>query len=279
MQLIADSGSTKVDWRAILEDGSIKSIHTEGINPVFQTMDHIVNIFKLKLYPELNSGVKEVFFYGAGVLSSDFSKVLSDAFKQVFPNSVCYAASDVLAAARALCGHNPGIACILGTGSNTCFYNGKDIIKNVKAGGFILGDEASGGVLGKKLISDFIKGLLPKDIEREFLIRYQLDYPKVVDMVYKQPLPSRFLASFSPFLNEFKSHPHIYNLLRSSFEEFITRNIYQYDYKNYEINLVGSIAYYYQDILKEVAADHGVKIGKILKSPIDGLIDFHKEII
>lgn len=276
MRLIADSGSTKVDWRAILEDGTVKSISTEGINPVFQTKDYIVDIFKTKLLPELGPNVKEIFFYGAGILSAELSQTLSDAFREVFPQSVCYAASDILAAARALCGREAGIACILGTGGNTSFYDGNEIVKGVKAGGFILGDEASGGVLGKKLVSDFIKGLLPKEIEEEFVKRYDLDYPKIVAKVYKEPLPSRFLASFSPFINEFRAHPHIDNLLRTSFDEFITRNIYQYDYKNYSVNLVGSVAYYYQDILKEVAEKRGVTIGKILKTPIEGLIEYHK---
>ncbi len=276
MQLIADSGSTKVDWRAIMDDGSVKSIYTEGINPVFQTKEYIVNIFKTHLLPELGPDVKEIFFYGAGVLSPELSQTLSEAFKEVFPQSVCYAASDILAAARALCGHQPGIACILGTGGNTSFYDGKEITKGVKAGGFILGDEASGGVLGKKLVADFIKGLLPKEIEEEFVKRYDLDYPKIVAKVYKEPLPSRFLASFSPFINEFRNHPHIDNLLRTSFKEFFTRNIYQYDYKNYSVNLVGSIAHYYEDIIKEVAAECGVTIGRIIKSPIDGLVEYHK---
>ena len=226
--------------------------------------------------PELGPDVKEIFFYGAGILSDELSQTLADAFKEVFPDSVCYAASDILAAARALCGREAGIACILGTGGNTSFYDGNEIVKGVKAGGFILGDEASGGVLGRKLVADFIKGLLPKEIEEEFVKRYDLDYPKIVAKVYKEPLPSRFLASFSPFINEFKSHPHIDALIRTSFDEFFTRNIYQYDYKNYSVNLVGSVAYYYQDILKEVAETRGVKIGKILKTPIEGLIEYHK---
>jgi N-acetylglucosamine kinase-like BadF-type ATPase len=276
MQLIADSGSTKVDWRAIKEDGSVVEISTEGINPVFQTREQILDIFNTKLVPVLGNGVKQIFFYGAGVVSPEICGALSGYFKEVFPESECYAASDVLAAARALCGHKPGIACILGTGSNSCMYDGKDIVKNVRAGGFILGDEASGGYLGKRLISDFIKGLLPKEIEDVFVERYGLDYMAIVQKVYKESLPSRFLASFSPFINEFRSHPHIDNLLRTSFDEFFTRNIYHYDYKNYEVNLVGSVAFYYQDILKEVAATRGVKIGKILKTPIDGLIEFHK---
>ncbi len=277
MQLIADSGSTKVDWRAIKEDGSVVEISTEGINPVFQTREQILDIFNTKLVPVLGNGVKQIFFYGAGVVSPEICGALSGYFKEVFPESECYAASDVLAAARALCGHKPGIACILGTGSNSCMYDGKDIVKNVRAGGFILGDEASGGYLGKRLISDFIKGLLPKEIEDVFVERYGLDYMAIVQKVYKESLPSRFLASFSPFLNEFKEHPYIHNLLRSSFDEFFKRNIVHYDYQNNDVNFVGSIAYYYRPIIEESAAAQGMKVGKIIKSPIDGLVEYHKE--
>ncbi len=275
MLLIADSGSTKVDWRAITNDGKIVSIKTEGINPVFVSKEYIIDVLKSKLLPELGAGVKEVYFYGAGVLSDDVAVILNDAFKAVFPESNCFSASDILAAARALCGHNEGIACILGTGSNTCFYDGKDVVKNVRAGGFILGDDASGGVLGKKLVSDYIKGVLPKEIEEEIDKRYELDYMKIVDKVYKQPMPSKFLASFSPFINEFRAHPHMDNLLRTSFQEFFSRNIAHYDYKTYEVNLVGSVAYHYQDILKEEAQKFGAKIGKIVQSPIDGLAEYH----
>ena len=159
------------------------------------------------------------------------------------------------------------------------FYDGEEIVNNVRAGGFILGDEASGGVLGKKLMADFIKGLLPKEIEEEFVKRYDLDYMKIVQKVYREPLPSKWLASFSPFISEFRDNPHINNLIRTSFDEFFKRNIVHYDYKNYPVNLVGSIAHYYEDILKDVAAQNGATIGKIIKSPIDGLVEYHTNAI
>ena len=279
MQLIADSGSTKVDWRAIKDDGSIVEISTEGINPVFITPEEIVKILSQKLLPVIGPGVKNVYFYGAGVVSPQLIATLSESFKKVFPESETFAASDVLAAARALCGHNPGIACIMGTGSNSCFYNGENIAKNVRAGGFILGDEASGGVLGKKLISDFIKGLLPAHIQAEFDKRYDLDYMKVVEKVYKQPMPSRFLASFAPFINEFIADPYMENLVNTSFDEFFKRNISQYDYKNHTVNFVGSIAYYFKDKLVAAAERNGMKVGRVLKTPIEGLVEYHKGII
>ena len=279
MQLIADSGSTKVDWRAIKDDGSIVEISTEGINPVFITPEEIVKILSQKLLPVIGPGVKNVYFYGAGVVSPQLIAILSESFKKVFPESETFAASDVLAAARALCGHNPGIACIMGTGSNSCFYDGENIAKNVRAGGFILGDEASGGVLGKKLISDFIKGLLPAHIQAEFDKRYDLDYMKVVEKVYKQPMPSRFLASFAPFINEFIADPYMENLVNTSFDEFFKRNISQYDYKNHTVNFVGSIAYYFKDKLVAAAEKNGMKVGRVLKTPIEGLVEYHKGII
>ena len=279
MQLIADSGSTKVDWRAIKDDGSIVEISTEGINPVFITPEEIVKILSQKLLPVIGPGVKNVYFYGAGVVSPQLIAILSESFKKVFPESETFAASDVLAAARALCGHNPGIACIMGTGSNSCFYDGENIAKNVRAGGFILGDEASGGVLGKKLISDFIKGLLPAHIQAEFDKRYDLDYMKVVEKVYKQPMPSRFLASFAPFINEFIADPYMENLVNTSFDEFFKRNISQYDYKNHTVNFVGSIAFYFKDKLIAAAERNGMKVGRVLKTPIEGLVEYHKGII
>ena len=279
MQLIADSGSTKVDWRAIKDDGSIVEISTEVINPVFITPEEIVKILSQKLLPVIGPGVKNVYFYGAGVVSPQLIATLSESFKKVFPESETFAASDVLAAARALCGHNPGIACIMGTGSNSCFYDGENIAKNVRAGGFILGDEASGGVLGKKLISDFIKGLLPAHIQAEFDKRYDLDYMKVVEKVYKQPMPSRFLASFAPFINEFIADPYMENLVNTSFDEFFKRNISQYDYKNHTVNFVGSIAFYFKDKLVAAAERNGMKVGRVLKTPIEGLVEYHKGII
>lgn len=278
MQLIADSGSTKVAWRAILNDGSVKEIETEGINPVFMEDADIEKILNDKLVPVIGTAVDEVYFYGAGVVGGEPSAKLERCFSKVFPGSKCEAVSDVLAAARALCGHKAGIACILGTGSNSCFYDGEGIEKNVRAGGFILGDEASGAYLGKRLLSDFIKGLLPEAIEKEFVKRYNLDYMGIVVKVYREQLPSRFLASFSPFINEFRNHPHMANLLKSSFEEFLKRNIIHYDYKKYPVNFVGSIAYYYKDILEKAVNAAGMRMGVVLKGPIDGLVEYHKNV-
>ncbi|MFA6770237.1 MAG: ATPase [Bacteroidales bacterium] len=280
MRLIADSGSTKVDWRVVYDDGSVKKLVTAGVNPFFQTKEEIVHEFRHHLLPDIGVGVsvKEIHFYGAGVSTPDQVKTLQSCFSEVFPKAITNAYTDLLAAARALCKNKPGIVGILGTGANSCFYDGRDIVDNVPACGFILGDEGSGAVLGKKLVSDYFKRQLPKDLNTLFNKEFNLTYGGVVERVYKQPFPNRYLATFSLFLNENKSHPYVDNLLRVSFEEFFTRNIMQYDYKKHSLNLVGSIAFYYKEILTEMAEKMGVKMGIIIKSPIDALAEYHKSI-
>ena len=278
MRLIADSGSTKVDWRAIHSDGSVQEITTAGINPFFQSEEQIIYELQQHLLPDISATVTEIHFYGAGVASPEKIQVLKDCFTAVFPKAASNAYSDLLAAARALCGKEAGIAGILGTGANSCFYDGSDIADNVPACGYILGDEGSGAVLGKKFISDYLKRQLPADLRASFDQKYGLNYGSVIERVYRQPFPNRYLATFSVFLNENRDNPHIHKLLTSSFEEFFTRNIIQYDYKKYKVNLVGSVAFYYEDIITEVAKKLGIKIGTILKSPIIGLVDYHKSI-
>ena len=278
MRLIADSGSTKVDWRAIHSDGSVQEITTAGINPFFQTEEQIVYELQQHLLPEVSAQVNEIHFYGAGVSSPEKVQVLQNCFRKVFPKARTSAYTDLLAAARALCGTKPGIAGILGTGANSCFYDGKDIADNVPACGFILGDEGSGAVLGKKFISDYLKRQLPEDLNTLFDQKYNLTYSSVIERVYRQPFPNRYLSTFSVFLNENKNHPYVNKFLKESFKEYFTRNIMQYDYKKYPVNLVGSVAFHYQDLLKEVAKELGIKIDKIIQSPIDGLAEYHKSL-
>jgi len=278
MRLIADSGSTKVDWRAIHSDGSVQEITTAGINPFFQTEEQIVYELQQHLLPDISAPVNEIHFYGAGVSSPEKVLVLQNCFRKVFPKARTSAYSDLLAAARALCGSKPGIAGILGTGANSCFYDGNEIVDNVPACGFILGDEGSGAVLGKKFVSDYLKRQLPADLNTLFDQKYNLSYATVVERVYRQPFPNRYLATFSVFLNQNQNHPYVAKLLRDSFEEFFTRNIMQYEFKRYPVNLVGSVAFHYQDILKEVGQKLGLKIGTIIQSPIDGLAEYHKSI-
>ncbi len=275
MRLIADSGSTKVDWRILGDNGSLFEITTAGINPFFQSEEQICKELETSLKTVITEKIDEVHFYGAGV-SGDKGELLKNCFKKIFPKSSAFAYTDLLAAARALCGRKPGIAAILGTGSNSCFYDGEKIADNVPACGFILGDEGSGAVLGKKFISDFLKREIPEDLNFMFAEKYQLDYNSVIERVYRQPFPNRFLSTFSLFLYGNITHPYVNSLLRNSFGEFITRNILKYDFRQFPLNMVGSVAFYYREIITDVAAGYGVKIGTVLKSPIDGLVKFHR---
>ena len=276
MIVIADAGSTKVDWRALSDNGAVKGITTPGINPVFLTEDEIFASFSEKLSTLPAEEVCEVWYYGAGVVSDETKAAICGALKRVFPAAECHADSDLMAAARALCGHEPGIACILGTGSNSCFYDGTSIADNVRAGGFILGDEASGAWFGKQLLSDFIKGLLPRNLSSELVRRFHIDYPTVVQKVYREPLPNRYLASYLPFIREYANHPYCRNLLRRGFDEFLSRNVAQYDYRRYPVNFTGSVAWIFRDHLEYCLKSLGMRPGTIIKSPADLLANYHK---
>lgn len=275
--IIADSGATKVDWRLITGSGEVKCLSSAGLSPVYMSEDEIFSEIKEHISPSVEGPVKEIYFYGAGVVGSDSINKLTRCFNRLFSGAAVFVESDMLAAARALCGRQSGIVCILGTGSNSCFYDGESIVRNVKAGGFILGDEASGAYFGKRLISDFIKGLLPDNIESEFKKRYNLDYPSIVQKVYKEEQPSRFLASFAPFILEFKDDPHINGIIRSGFEEFLNRNAAQYEYRLYKVNFTGSIAYHFRDILETAVQNCNMKMGTVIPSPIEGLVAFHQQ--
>ena len=182
MRLIADSGSTKVDWRAVHRDGTVQEVTTSGINPYFQSEEQIYYELENHLLTEISASVSEIHFYGAGV-SGDKVQTLKNCFRKVFPKAASFAYTDLLAAARALCGHKPGIAAILGTGANSCFYDGREIADNVPACGFILGDEGSGAVLGKKFISDYLKRQLPEDLRTIFDQKYNLNYNAIIERV------------------------------------------------------------------------------------------------
>ncbi len=276
MILIADAGSTKTSWCAINKNSEKTILQTKGINPYLQTNEDIESLLQKELLPFLsNENIEQLFFYGAGCNFDEVKVNLQEIFSDILGSKNIEIESDLLAAARSLLQNEVGIACIIGTGSNSCFYDGKQNVNNVSPLGYILGDEGSGAVLGKHLISDFLKKQMPKEIYSSFKEKYQLSTAEVLNKVYKQPFPNRYLASFAPFLLEHIAGPYAYNLVFDNFLSFFERNLTHYDYKNYETNFVGSIAFHFRDVLEVASYDFGLNLGKITSSPLEGLIDFH----
>ncbi|BDW74615.1 hypothetical protein [Bacteroides finegoldii] len=278
MMLIADSGSTKTDWCVILDNTPIKRIGTKGLNPFFQSEEEIQQELTHSLLPQLPEGtIDSVYFYGAGCTpekAPTLRRAIADSLP-VVGNIKAY--SDMLAAARGLCGREAGITCILGTGSNSCFYDGKEIVNHISPLGFILGDEGSGAVLGKLLVGDILKNQLSPAIKEVFLKQFDLTVPEIIDRVYRQPFPNRFLASLSPFIAQHLEEPGIRQLVLGSFIAFLRRNVMQYDYTQYPAHFIGSVAHCYKEILQEAAQETGIRIGKILQSPMEGLIQYHSD--
>jgi N-acetylglucosamine kinase-like BadF-type ATPase len=274
MTIIADSGSTKVDFRVVDDSGKVHRTACGGLNPVYVSSQAIQDALKEQVLPISGRKVDAIYFYGAGVIGETADKVRS-AFTEVFDYDLIYVESDMLGAARALFGDRPGIACILGTGSNSCFYDGRRIVHNVRSGGFILGDEAGGADLGKRLLKAYIKGLMPSSLEKDFEERYHLDYAAIVSRVYREPEPGKFLGSFSPFLEDHLDDPFIVNLIAGAFDDFIRVNLMQYDYGHLEVSFIGSVASVYRDILARCLDDAGLQLGTIMRSPIDALVEYH----
>lgn len=278
MKLVADCGSTKIDW-CLLNDSKVeKQVFTMGMNAVMLTEEEIRERIADELLPEFEGyPVEEVYFYGAGCISPEVCGNVANAIRTNFPDATTVEVhTDLLAAARALFGHEAGIACILGTGSNSCYYDGKEIVDNVSPLGYILGDEGSGAVLGKIFLGDVLKNQLPADLRDKFLEQYSLDRLTIIRRVYKEPQGNRFLASVTPFLLENIHRDEIHALVLNAFKAFFIRNITQYaGYKDLDVNFVGSIAHYYLPVLKEAARECGCRIGKVIKSPMEGLIVFH----
>ena len=280
MILIVDCGSTKTHW-CLLNNNTVQNEYfTVGMNAVLLTAPEMEEIVRRELLPQMDTlaeAVEEVYFYGAGCLGDEICGNVAAALGAVFTQARRIEAdTDLLGAARALCGREPGIACILGTGSNSCYYDGERIADNVSPLGYILGDEGSGAVLGKILVGDVLKRQLPDDLCEKFLSQFGLDRLGIIRRVYKEPAANRFLASTSPFLLANIDRPEIHDLVVNAFKAFFRRNIANYACAGkYPVSFIGSIACYYEPQLREAAAPFGYTIGNIVKSPMPGLIAFH----
>lgn len=277
MILIADSGSTKTDWCLCNEGAPILAVQTQGINPYHQTEEAIEQVLAEELLPQLTQQPASlcVIFYGAGCANDTACGRVKEAIQKVLVTDDIIIHSDLLGAARALCGHEEGIACVLGTGSNSCLFDGKDIIANVPPLGYILGDEGSSAVLGRRLVGDCLKNQLPEAVRNEFLAEYNLTQETILEKVYRQPLANRFLASLTPFLSKHREVPEVHTLLVESFVDFFVRNVKQYRRPWLPIHFVGSIANAFNAELKEAAESLGMELGCILKSPMEGLVKYH----
>jgi glucosamine kinase len=277
MILLADSGGSKIDWRLLKKDGTIGQANGPGFNPYYQPIDDLKKSIKDILLPMVDESVNKIFFYGAGVSSVKNQLTIKSAFLEYFPESKIEIGWDLLAAARALCGHEPGIACIMGTGSNSCLYDGKEIIGNVANLGWILADEGSGANIGRKFLVNYLRGKMPAEISKQFQARFPLSREEFLEKVYQQEKPSAFLASFTRFIFQHLKDPYCYQLIYDSFAEFYENNVMQYDnYKNLKVHFTGSISFYFSDVLRQVANDKGITVKNILEGPIAGLTLFHQ---
>jgi len=276
MLLVADSGSSKADWILTLSDTETIPFRTSGINPFFLSEKDIIKIFQNT--PEIQpytDQVKEIYFFGAGCSSPDRREHISNALSKIFKNAFVSVDIDIIASIYATAGNSKGICCIIGTGSNITYFDGSKIHESKHGLGYILGDEGSGTWLGKQLITSFLYGKMPEDLADSFSKNYKIDKESIIKHVYQEPAPNFYLASFSPFLSEHIDHPFIIDTLKKGFNEFIETNIKSYpDYRDQTCHFVGSIAYHFSDILKDLCIANEIKVGKILKHPIEELSRF-----
>lgn len=277
MIAIADSGSSKTDWRVITSNGQISQATCAGINPYQHNYETILSELK-SVAQQIGEGVSGVYFYGAGCSTEENIDKVRQAISNSFHAAYVEVNHDLIAAARSLCGEEKGIACILGTGVNSCLFDGKEIVDNVNALGYIIADEGSGAYLGKRLIADYFRRNMPDSISNKIDKRFALTKAEVLKQVYHESAGSKYLASFSKFIFQNIKEPYMYRLVYESFSEFFERNILKYEkHQNYKTHFTGSVAFYYSDILRQVANDKGVVVRNIIESPIAGLTLFHQK--
>ncbi len=279
MILIADGGSTKTHWCAISKDFNSREFFSEGYNPYFVNGDYIERSLKSSIPADLlTDRVEKLYFYGAGVHNRQKALVLEKAFGKVFCSADFFIANDLLAVCRALLGDQTGFAAILGTGTNTCIYDGQNITHQISSAAYILGDEGSGCHIGKKLLTDYLRGYLPAAVKTAFDTKYQLSADEIRNRIYSQALANRFCASFSQFVCEQIDNEYMLNIVRSSFDEFFRQLVSRYpDYRSYRFNSVGSVGFYFKETLVQTAGKYGMEAGTIVKSPVPGLLKYHKK--
>jgi N-acetylglucosamine kinase-like BadF-type ATPase len=275
--LIADSGSTKTEW-CFLSEGRKKIIETQGASPYFLNEQQLIDMMQRELIPGLKSRTPEkVFFYGTGCAAAANRAMVKRAIRKIFPQAGIEVEHDLTGAARSLCGKNRGVVAILGTGSNSGYYNGKKIVRNSPGLGYVLGDEGSGAYLGKKVLQYFLYKTFDKELRENFNKKYQLDAAEILDAIYKRPLPNRYIAAFTMFLSEHRGHYMIENIIEDGLWDFFLVHLSHYpESVRTPIYFTGSVAFAFQDILKELCKTFGWRAGKFSAKPMEGLIAYHK---
>ncbi|MFA8300257.1 MAG: hypothetical protein ACEPOV_08860 [Hyphomicrobiales bacterium] len=278
MILIADSGSTKTDWVVLHKNKPLEHFYTDGFNPYYFGSDRFLEILEKQLLtqmPELH--ISSVHFYGSGCSIPENKETISLPLRKAFPNAHIEVWHDLLGACHALLGHKRGIACILGTGSNSCLYDGQDVIENVPSLGYLYGDEGGGIYIGKRFLRDYMTGYLPVEISKAFEDEYHLTIKDILKESYNNPSPNKFLARFPKFVNKYIENEYLHRLVASCFEEFFEEQVKRYtEYKDVTVNFVGSIAFFFEDILKEVAVKEGITVDVIHQKPMSGLIKYYE---
>ena len=277
MRLIADSGSTKTRWHLVDCHQNDKVCTTGGINPFQIGLDEITYLLEAD-FTLARTGITNIWFYGAGCAYPDKNRIVEDALSKFFGAREIHVNSDLLAAARSLCGNSPGIACILGTGSNSCYYNGREIVHNVPPLGYVLGDNGSGNAIGRKLLSEVLTNRLPEEIRAIFFDTYPVAAGEILDNVYRKPFPNRYLAQFARFVAANINYPEMQELASNCFREFFNRNLMQYEaVKQLPVHFTGSVAFHFGEIIKTIADEFGLAVGSIVQEPMQGLVKYHLE--
>ena len=278
VKLIADSGSTKTEW-CLLKNNKTKLFTSQGMSPYFVNADEADVIIKSEVLPFLkNREIDEIYFYGTGCKNPANIKMFEKVFHKIFPQSKVKIDNDLSGAAKALCGNEKGIACILGTGSNSCYYNGKRIAKNSPGLGFILGDEGSGAYLGKKVIQHFLYRIFDDELRAKFIARFVTNDSEILEAIYQKPLPNRYLASFAIFLAENRGHYMIENIIEDGLNDFFFTHVITYrESQSLRVHFTGGIAFGFKDVVEQLCDGYGLQKGTILKSPMEGLVKYHGE--
>lgn len=276
VKLIADSGATKTEW-CLLEGTKKRNLLTAGISPYFLSAPEIISLLQQELLPRLKkANIQEIFYYGTGCANPSNAKIVRKALGALFPEAKIEVTHDLMGAARALCGREKGIACILGTGSNSCFYNGKKIIKNSPGLGYVLGDEGSGAYLGKKVIQYYLYGIFDEELRGRFDLSYTTTPAEILENVYKKPLPNRYLATFTTFLAENRGHYMIENILEDGLNDFFFQHLCRYpEVWKFPLHFTGGVASIFSDVVKQLCAHYEFELGSILRNPMQGLIKYH----